>query len=410
MSKLKGERIRARHSDNSRPSSLQEVRAGLAERLRTRRPEIERAVFAHARAVSDLPGSEDAEYVVGLRAAVAAALDYTLTGIERGEQWPEPIPSVVVAQAHRAARNGVDLETVLLRCAAGQRVLVGFLIVEADGLPSRTLAEVLDLQGLLVERLMASVSMEHKRELKRARRSPAQRHAELVQRLLAGENLGLAELGYHFDAWHIGLIATGKGATETLRVIAASADRQLLSVSHGEETVWAWLGGTRRLAVGDLERLMPLEKGRGVSLAIGEPGSGIDGWRLTHHQAQAALLVALHRPRRLTRYAEDMLLAIALRDETLACSLKEIFLSPLRSQRDGGATLLQTLRVYLANGCNASKAGTLLGVTRHTVENRIKTAEQHLGRALDTCQVELQVALRLDELEGSGGQPQPCDD
>jgi PucR C-terminal helix-turn-helix domain/GGDEF-like domain len=389
-----------RDSERPRAGSPQELRGGLAERLRTRRSEIEQAVFAHAREVSDLAGGEDAEYVVGLHGAVAAALDYVLEGIELGEGSFEPIPSAVVAQAHRGARNGVDLETVLLRCAAGQRVLVGFLIVEADGLPTRTLAEVLDLQGLLVERLMAEVSTEHKRERQRARRSPKQRHAELVQRLLAGERSGAAELGYALDAWHIGLIATGVGALQALRGIAASADRQLLSVSHGEDTVWAWLGGKDRLEVFELERLVPDKNGPGVSLAIGEPGKGIDGWRLTHQQAQAALRVALHRPRALTRYAEDMLLAAALRDETLARSLKEIFLAPLTSQRDGGATSIQTLREYLASGCNASKAAIPLGVKRHTVENRLGTAQEHLGRALDTCQVELEVALRLEELQG----------
>ena len=100
-----------------------------------------------------------------------------------------------------------------------------------------------------------------------------------------------------------------------------------------------------------------------------------------------------------------MLLAAALRDETLASSLKEIFLAPLASQRDGGATSLQTLREYLSSGRNASAAGSALGVNRHTVESRLNTAQQHLGRALDTCLIELEVALRLEELESSGGQP-----
>jgi hypothetical protein len=98
----------------------------------------------------------------------------------------------------------------------------------------------------------------------------------------------------------------------------------------------------------------------------------------------------------------------ALRDEVLARSLKEIFLSPLESQRDGGAASLQTLREYLASVCNAPKAAARLGVTRHTVENRINTAQQHLGRELDSCLVELEVALRLEELEATE-QPPPHD-
>ena len=384
-------------SAKPRAASLDEVRVGLAERLRSRRSEIEHAIFAYAGGESGLLGSEDAEYLVGLRAALTAALDYVLVGIGQGADRSDPIPSLVVTQAHRAARNGVDLQAVLLGCAAGQRVLAGFVVTEADGLPTRALAQVLDLQGLLVERLMAEVSIEHNRELERARRSPDQRQAHLVQRLLAGELLDTAELGYDLDAWHLGVIATGVGAREVRRGIAAGADRQLLSVSHGEQTEWAWLGGQRRLADADLERVPPAKEG--VSLVIGEPGRGIDGWRLTHRQAQAALLVALNRPRRLTRYAEEMLLAAALRDETLARSLTEIYLSPLAGQRDGGAVLRATLRAYFIAGRNATETGVSLGIVRQTVEQRLRTVDHVLGRALGTCLIELEVALRLDELD-----------
>jgi hypothetical protein len=405
MSKFKGERVPARHNENGRPGSLQEAGAGLAERLRSRRAKIEQEILAQSRAMSDLTCAEDAEYVVGLRAAVAAAVDFVLKGIELGEDSSGPVPSEVVSQAQRAARNGVDVDTALLHCAAGHRLLVGHVIAAADDLPSEVLGQVLELQGRLVERAMAEVSIEHKRELARARRSPDQRHAELVRRLLAAELIDTAKLGYDLDAWHIGLIATGSGATEALRGIAASADRQLLAVSHGEETVWAWLGGKRRVAVSDLEHLLPAKESAGVSLAIGEPGKGIDGWRLTHRQAQATLLVALHRGGRdgmtLTRYAEEMLLAAALRDETLARSLEEIFLAPLASQRDGGAVSRATLRAYFTAGRNATETGVRLGIVRQTVEQRLRTVDHVLGRALGTCLIELEVALRLDDLDAT---------
>jgi hypothetical protein len=371
----------------------------LVQRLCSHRSEIEQAIVAHLCACSDPAKSHDSDYLVGLRAAAAAALDYILRGTELSDDWSETLPSEVVAQAHRAARNGVDLETVLLHCAAAHRVLTGFVITDADGLPTKALGQVLDIQALLVERLMATISIEHRRELERTRRSPEQRQADLVDRLLAGELIDTANLGYELDAWHIGVIATGPGAVEALRATAKSADRQLLSVSHGEETVWAWFGGKRRLPVSDLEHLLLAEQSACVALAIGEPGRGIDGWRLTHRQAQAALLVALHRPRRLTRYAEEMLLAVALRDETLARSLREIYLAPLAGQRDGGAVSRATLRAYFTAGRNATETGVRLGIVRQTVEQRLRTVEQVLGRALGSCLIELEVALRLDELD-----------
>ena len=65
--------------------SLDEVRASLVVGLRARRPELEEAISARVRAVATSVGKEDAEYVAGLRAAVEAAVDHSLSGIELGE-------------------------------------------------------------------------------------------------------------------------------------------------------------------------------------------------------------------------------------------------------------------------------------------------------------------------------------
>ena len=54
-----------------------------------------------------------------------------------------------------------------------------------------------------------------------------------------------------------------------------------------------------------------------VSVAVGEPRSGLDGWRLTHREAQAAQEVMLRKPQRLTRARDVILLAAVLRDEAL---------------------------------------------------------------------------------------------
>jgi PucR-like helix-turn-helix protein/diguanylate cyclase with GGDEF domain len=376
-----------------------DVRGDLAGRLRSRRAEIEEVIFARVRdSVSDPAGSRDAEYTAGLRAAVAAAVEYGLMGIEQGEEWSGPIPPAAVVQAHRAARTGVELDTVLRRYAAGYTLLEDFIVQEADGFPSQALRQVLATQGSLLESLMASIATEYRREVERAGRTLEQRRSEHVQRLLAGEPVDTAELGYEFDAWHVGVIATGAGARGALRGLGEGSDRQLLLVSRGDQTVWAWLGGRRRLAVADVERLLPAAAGAGVSLVVGEPGSGLDGWRLTHRQAQAALVVALHTPQPVTRYAENMLLAAALRDEMLARSLKEVYLAPLAGQRDGGAVSRETLRAYFAAGRNAATAAQRLGVDRHTVGRRLQAFETLLGRPLYTCQAELEVALRLEEL------------
>ena len=118
----------------------------------------------------------------------------------------------------------------------------------------------------------------------------------------------------------------------------------------------------------------------GVVFAFGEPAQGLEGWRLTHSQAQAALVVALRRGGRedvrFTRYADVALLAAALKDQALAGALVEIYLSPLDDLDNRGPLLRRTLRAYLEAERNASSAAAALGVARRTVENRLSTIEE----------------------------------
>ena len=406
MTRTEANRLRLVDDTGGGAASVESVRAGLAERLRARRSEIEEAIFARFRDVGfDPAAGEDAEYVAGARAAVAEAVDYGLMAIERGEEWFGSIPPAAVAQARRAARNGVSLERVLLRYNAGHTLLGDFIMQAAEhgdfASNGVALRHVLRTQGALLDHFTASTAHEYQREVERMAHSPELRRTEHVQRLLAGAPVDAGELDYEFDAEHVGVIAMGARAGEAVRGLAAELSRQLLSVSRSEATVWAWFGGRRRLAITDIERLMSATAPAGVSLAVGEPGVGIDGWRLTHRQAQAAMLVALRRPQRLTRYADVALLAAVLRDQELARSLLEIHLSPLEEQR-GGAVARETLRAYFAAGCNAATAAAALGVNRHTVERRVHTIEERLGRLLHTCHAELEVALRLEELGDAG--------
>jgi hypothetical protein len=390
-------------------------------RLRARRGEIVQAIFARVReVVPDTVGSVDVEYLAGLRGAVAAAVDYGLEGIERGgEGWSATIPAQAVAQAQRAARSGVSVSAVLRRYIVGHALFWDYVMQEADRVElageGSGLREMSRVQTSLLDRLVAGVTREHEAELERAGRSREQRLSERVRALLVGEGvdggggergavsglLGL-EADYDLDGEHLGVIGRGAGVREALGDVARRLDRRLLCVNHGEGTVWAWLGGRHGLRMLDLERALSSSSSSsssaGVLFVVGEPAWGLEGWRLTHRQAQAALAVALRRPRRLTRYADVALLAAALEDEALAGALVEIYLAPLEDARGGGVVLRETLRAYFAAERNASSAAAALGVVRRTVENRLHTIEERLGRSLHPCPAELEIALRLDEL------------
>ncbi len=380
--------------------SLPTIRSELVIRLRERLTEIEDAIFARARTLSESVGEEDPEYVAGLRATVSESLDFALAHIEKGEEWMGPIPSTAAEQARRSARAGVRLDTVLRRYAAGDRLLGDFIMDEADRFPSQDLRKVLRTHGPQVDRLMAAVATEYMDEVARMRRSPTQRLAERVQRLVAGESpADIGGLEYTFDAWHLGMIVKGVKAEACARSLAAGLDSQVLIVPRGSGIVWVWLGARRPLAAPDVERMLSDGVAGDASLAVGEPRSGLDGWRLTHREAQAAQEVMLRKPQRLTRARDVILLAAVLRDDALTRSLIETYLAPLEGHGDSGAVLRETLRAYFSAGLNAATAAAALTVDRHTVQRRLRKVEEALGRLLPDCHAELMVALSLEELE-----------
>jgi len=394
---------RGRHEAQGRDgSSREQACAAVAAQLRLRHEEIEQTLLAYVRdTVPDRIGDLDVEYALGLRAAVTAAVEYGLTGIEVGDEWLAPIPGEVLIQSRRAVRSGVGLDTVLRRYIAGYTLLEDFVMDAVEALDvgdAATLRRLRRLLATLLDRLMSAIADEYCAEQERGRRSSAQRLGERVQRLLVGEAIDASELRYELDAWHLGLIAVGNNAEQALRGMAAQIGRAILLVPRGEETVWGWFGDRRRLAVADLATVLLAKLPPGVTLAIGEPAHGLNGFRVTHRQAESAHLVAQHRPQSLTRYADVALLAFALRDEGLARSLVDIYLTPLDDSRKGYPVLRETVRAYLAAERNATSAAAALGVARHTVESRIRKAEEQLGRLLPACMAEIEVALRLDEL------------
>jgi hypothetical protein len=385
--------------------ALNEIRAELVARLRARSAEIEATVYGWVRRMADPGERDDPEYRAYLRATVAEAIDYALLGIERGEEWEGPIPEAAMVQARRAARTGVKLDAVLRRYAAGDRLVGEFVVDEAAQLPNEAMRPLVRAQGPHVDRMMAAVATEYMEELERIRRSPAQRVGERVQRLLAANSpADAAGLDYELDAWHLGLVITGPRPDVVARTLSAGLKRQLLVVPQGNDSAWAWLGGRVRPLVDDVQRYLGSGVLGDVALAVGEPRWGLEGWRLTHHEARAAQQVMMRRPQPLTRASEVILLAAVLRDEMLAQSLRETYLAPL-DDGDSGLGLRETLRAYFDAGFNAATAAAALEVDRHTVQRRLRKAEEALGKLLHSCHAELEVALVLEELDRDAALP-----
>jgi hypothetical protein len=380
-------------------------RTGLHELLAARLPEIEQAILTRVHSVADPADVGDPAYIEGLRAAVHAALAYAIAALENDGARPAPLPAELLAQARRAARDGVPLDTVLRRYLAGYALLDDFIVQEAEaasGSGGAQLKGALRTEAAVLDHLIDAVAAEYRSEVEARSHSLHRRRAECVDRLLAGELTEAAELGYDLDAWHVGAIVAGLGAEQAIRDLATALDRRLLCVPRGEAVAWAWLGGRRKVDPEELERLSASSWPIEVYVAVGEPAQELDGWRFTHRQAIAAVPVAMRTPGKTTRYADVALLASMLQDETLTRSLNELYLAPLGSGRDGGEALRRTLRAYFSAGRNVSSTAASLGVERKTVTRRLHKVEGRIGRPLDACAAELEAILHLEELERLG--------
>jgi hypothetical protein len=383
---------------------IERARAELAARLRERKGEIEEALLTRTYAIADPKEAADPEYEQGLRAAVSAALDYGLEVVEHGEQRAPRVPVLLLSQARLAARNGVPLDTVLRRYFAGYTLLGDFIVQEAGEikLGEAGLKCLLRDQAAMFDRFLVTVSEEHAREAKTPL-STAQRQVERIECLLAGELIDTSDIPYDFEGWHLGVIALGPNAAARVRGLARALDLRLLLVNRGDSrTAWAWLGSRRRSDPSALENLAEASMGDGVLLAIGEPGEGLAGWRLTHRQASAALVVAQRGGACPVRYAEVALLAAALQDDLLAASLRQLYLEPLEGERDGGKALRGTLRAYLGGEGSLSSAASTLRVSRRTISNRLHKVEEAIGRPLHAALGDLETALRLEEIAAAG--------
>lgn len=380
----------------------------LRESLDARREELEQTALTRITAISDPAGVDDPSYVVGLRDALRAALDYGLGMVEEEGQGKElpPVPIALIAQARMAARSGVSLETVLRRYAAGHSLLAEGLLEEATvlRLGAAQLKSVLRGLARRYDRIVAAVSEEYERESAIEPGGSERRRQGLLRRLLAGESVDPTLLSYELDAHHLAIVSFGQGVGEALAELVERIDRRLLLSEADSHTTWAWLGGCRCFDPDELGLISGFPWPLGSVLACGEPAEGLGGWRLSHRQAAAALPVAQRADHAFVAYSEVSLLAAALQDNLLAASLHQAYLDPLAAERQAGATAKETLRAYFEAARNISSAAALLGVNRRTVASRLAAVEERLGSSLDTIATELDVALRLDEFEQSAAQ------
>lgn len=375
-------------------------RRDLATHLRETAGETTASIVGRMKARDEEWLQKNGGHTRGVEKAVWAILEHTCCVIEGNED--QRLHPDVIAHSRALARAGFETHTLLERYTEGKTVFKEHLRQANAAVNGRSQAGYIEAEQSIeraFERLLRMVRKEHRAECERLKRSSATRQLEEVRQVLSGEVNYLPEgLGYDSSATHIGVVGSGPGVEGEIRRLAKMLGGQPLIVQASPDRFWAWIGLKLQASADRLDDALKAEWADTVRMAIGKPAAGISGWRRTHRQARVVFPIAIRGDNPVVRYADVALLAATAGDDLLQDFLQEDYLTPLASTRDGGETLKAALSAYFAKDRQVSSAAKSLGVKRHTVRKRLDDVERLLGRPLESCAAELELALRIAEV------------
>lgn len=377
----------------------------------------------------ELLGS-DADLLDLMRASVGANIDQLIHAVRYGfDPATMSTPQAAIEYARRVAQRGIDVTALVRAYRLGQSMFLDecFQRVRSRSLPD---ALALDLIHDIVtmvssyidmasERVVNEYNWEQERWREHQGHVRASRIAELLDR---GASAGAEEeLDYPLAATHLAVIlwvrqedaddgpfaalADLTAAAETLAHEAPTCARFLLTPVD-RATVWLWLPlrDPASLDAVALARRAGVLHER-VAIAVGEPGTGIDGFRASHRQATIAREIAvLRRPlaRRITAFAEPGLSTVALLRHNLDDTRRWVaeHLRALAAGTPAAAALRTTLLAYLQSGFSPKATAAVLTMHPNSVKYRIRRAEEALGRPVTDDVLPTALALLAAEWFG----------
>jgi PucR C-terminal helix-turn-helix domain/GGDEF-like domain len=256
-----------------------------------------------------------------------------------------------------------------------------------------------------VDRISATLVEEFGTERERMLRSAEQLRWDALQPILAGDpvdtDAASRRLGYELRRHHVAMrISSGASEVEGLEravgeAAAALAAREPLVIASGAARFDVWCGSFDPPATEALEDYEPPPR---VLLAFGKPGAGVAGFRRSHEEAKEAArigaLVGDARPSVMS-YARVELVSLLASDLPRARAFVASQLGPLAVTGGTAERLRETVLAFLVSGGSPTRVAEELFVHKNTVAERIKRAEEMLGRGVNESPVELEAALTL---------------
>jgi DNA-binding PucR family transcriptional regulator len=326
-------------------------------------------------------------------------------------------PPAAAVLARDLARRGLPLAMLLRTYRLGHAELYDWWVdrlraqVDDPEVLAQCMRQASQAMFVAADRLSAKVTGVYEAERDRWVRHADAVRAETVAALLAGEETDLAaasrRLRYALDREHVAFVVWSQGGTDLAhleRAAASVADAlgaaSRLVVPEGARRVRGWAGAHEPFDAQAVERL----RGAGhpaladVLVAVGEPGAGLEGFRRSARQALRARAVADLAGRRapgVVHHHNVALAALATTDLEQARDFADGELGRLAAPDDATRRLAATVRAYLEELGSPARTAERLGVHANTVGNRVRAAEELLGRSVTGRPAETLVALQL---------------
>ncbi|WP_329343489.1 helix-turn-helix domain-containing protein [Streptomyces sp. NBC_01352] len=335
-------------------------------------------------------------------------------------------PPVALEFARRLAQQGVPITTMLRGYRLGQAAFQQRIIarIAAQDVAASEVADAamalssfafsfidrVSEQAVTAYLMERDTWMRHRNAVRLAR----------VQALLDGRNSDPGELeavtGFPSALPMVGVVVwCGRETGESDRLgvlerhlgrLASALDtgsRPALSVAPDDSTLWTWMpcSAVDPVSVADAMGEAP----GGVRTTVGEPGTGLDGFRLSHRQARQAQTIALAadpaHARPLLAWSQLGPLALVGAEVGELRAWVQLVLGGLADDDEHCARMRETLWAYLSSGHSLNTAAAALHLHKNTIQYRIRKAEEARGRPLAEGRIDVEVALLACLLLGS---------
>lgn len=357
--------------------------------------------------------------------AVRSLISAFARRLERGA--PEErleVPAEAIEYVRAFVHRGFDLELLLRVYQLGHRELWNLCVelLEERGEGERQHAVGLELFSF-IEVLTQRVVREYQSERERWIRSSQALRTQIVGNLVSGRRVSAhdasARLRYDLGGYHSAFVFWSEeesgvdsdaAPTTAARSLTAGLNRPSIVIPMGRRTAYAWSVQPEGAAL-EIPELNAGEFGNcAVSVAVGEPRRGVDGFRASHFDAIGARRIAVIAAMRMgsvVRWADVATLGLLSADLEHARRFTSQELGPLDANDDSAARLRSTLMVYLQEN-DRRRTAERLGIHTNTVAYRLRQCEDILDHSVADRRFKLEAALRLrDSLKVSSTLPVP---